>query len=432
MPRSSIGPCWGAAAFSLTLLFSIVAEAEAGGERLWTERPLQAVEIEGLRRTQSVVVSRELRLGVGEVIEWPRIEADRLRLLDLGLFADVTLGVRRDPVADAPILTYRFQERPTFVALPIFEYDPEDRFSYGLYFADRNFRGLDQSLTLSGALGGRKSGRIGFGTPWFLGRRLGFGVGTFYSDRKKRTELIRERRKGVSVALAPAWNYETQLTVFLGVEEATTRPLHPDEPNPPLRERDDHRWGSLRWSWDTRDYRARALSGHVVRLTATQHGGPLGGTTDFRRYGVDLLQVWSTGHGTALTAATRTLMSEGSVPRFLRQNLGGVNNLRGFEQGEFGGESRWYGWVEERVPLLRKQKLSIWRGQKIDFTIDATAFVDVGTIWEGNDLLRGNAQGRWGAGGGLRVVAPWVDVFRLEAATNGTKFRVYAVGGVRL
>ncbi len=398
---------------------------------LWVDRPIAAIEVTGLVKTQSIVVRRELRIAVGDVVKWSRVEADRLRLLDLGLFAEVRTELRRDRELNRPVLTFEIAERPSWVFLPRVDYDPEDGFTYGLYYSERNFRGRRERISVSGRLGGRTGAGVSYGVPWIAGRRIGAGIGLFVSERDKKTERVRESRSGVSLSLSKSFGYERSTAIYGGVEEAKTDPLDPNEKNPPPREREDHRWTGVGFSHDDRDYRVRALRGRHLGLSVTQHGGPLGGDSDMVRYGINYLQVVGTGGGTALTLGTRALLSDGPVPTYLRQNLGGINTLRGYDQGEFGGESRWIAWVEERIPLLRKRTTRIW-GKTLDFAVDFTVFGDMGSIWEGNELLEGHAKSRWGGGGGLRLIMPWVDVFRIEVATNGENVIAYAASGVRL
>ncbi len=152
-----------------------------------------------------------------------------------------------------------------------------------------------------------------------------------------------------------------------------------------------------------------------------------------QRYALDALLVFPTGGESAFTAGTRAAWSRGAVPRYLRMTLGGVNTLRGHAQGEYGGESRWLGWLEQRFPLLPKRTREVWKGRyTVDFTVDWAVFADAGSIWDGDALQDGQAVARFGGGAGLRIVAPLVRLIRLDVATDGRRVRVYATGGVRL
>ena len=399
--------------------------------RLWVDRPLESIEVEGLERTDPRVVRRELRVRAGEEVDWDRVESDRLRLLDTGLFADVRTDVRRDSQSSRPVLIFRLEERPSVALLPLLQYDPEDGWSYGVYLGDRNFRGRAERLAVSGLWGDKRGAALGYAVPWLAKRRIGLGASLFISDQEKSTERIRERKYGVAWSISPARDYQRRVSFFSGQEQARTRPLDAEDPLAPPREREDHRWVGLQLSMDTRDYRVQARHGVVLRTSLTQHGGPLGGDADFVRYGMDALVTVPTPRETAFTLASRAQISDGPVPTYLRQNLGGVNTLRGYPQGQFGGESRWIGWAEERIPLLGRRTFRAL-GRNLDVALDLAFFADIGAIWDRNALLDGDVRGRWGAGGGLRMIVPWVDLARIDVGTDGEHVEIYAVGGIRL
>ena len=399
--------------------------------RLWVDRPLESVEVEGLRRTDAVVVRRELRVRAGDVLDWRQVASDRFRLLDTGLFAEVRTEVRRDSRLGRPVLTFRLEERPSLALLPLLQYDPEDGWSYGVHLGDRNFRGRAERLAVSGLWGEKRGAALAYAVPWVAKHRIGLGASVFLSDQKRSTERIRERKYGVAWSVSPARDYQKRTTLYGGEEQARTRPIDEADPLTPPREREDHRWLGVQLSLDTRDYRVQARRGLVLRASLTQHGGPLGGDADFVRYTADALISLPTPRETAFTLASRASISDGPVPTYLRQNLGGVNTLRGYPQGRFGGESRWIGWAEERLPLLDRRTFRAL-GRTLDFALDAALFVDVGAIWDGNALLRGDVRGRWGAGAGFRMIVPWVDLVRIDVGTNGERVEVYAVGGIRL
>jgi len=398
---------------------------------LWVDRPLDRIEIEGLVRTRSEVVRRELWHRPGRPVDPSRLSDDRAHLLDLGIFAEVDLRVVRDSTCDCPTLRVLVSERPTFYALPTIDYDPENKFSYGAVVNESNLRGRDEEILLEARAGGIREVRLSDARRWIFGRRCGLGLSLYWTRAKKRTDLLRETRAGVSLALAPTKGRGRGVTINPGWEEAETEPY--DERSLATgRERDDHRWLGLGLFEDTRDYRLRADHGRAVAVGVVRHGGPLGGDTDFWRWNADLLGIVPTGGGSGLQLATRLLWSDGRVPRYLRSSLGGPSTLRGYAPGEFGGESRWIGWVEEVVPLLERRTYTLRRlNRKLDVTIDGSLFVDAGSIWEGDDLARGSARTHFGGGAGLRLLMPLVQLVRFELSTNGREVRVDGSGGIR-
>ena len=218
------------------------AVSDSSEARLWVDRPIEVIEVSGLGRTREFVIRRELRAESGSPVDWSAVESDRLRLLDTGLFADVRTEVRRDSAEGRPVLTYTLEERFAFALLPLLEYDPEEGWSYGVYFADRNFRGRAERLSARGAWGERRGAAVGYGVPWVAGRRIGLGVSLFISDSEKSTERIRQRKYGVAWSVSPARDYQRRATLFGGQEQARTRPIDELDPEAPPRESEDHRW----------------------------------------------------------------------------------------------------------------------------------------------------------------------------------------------
>ena len=85
------------------------------------------------------------------------------------------------------------------------------------------------------------------------------------------------------------------------------------------------------------------------------------------------------------------------------------------------------------MPLLPRRTLRFERiGRTIDLTVDGAAFVDVGTVWDDDELQRGEAAVQVGGGLGLRILLPFVQVLRLELSTDGEEVRVDGAGGIRL
>ncbi len=368
-----------------------------------------------------------------EHVDTLAIRDDRLSLLDLGLFSSVEFEILRDSLSYAPVIRYRLSERPTLLLLPLFELDQDNQLVYGAFLQEENFRGRHDALGISARFGGETVADLSYAAPWVQGRRLRFSGAVFVSERKKSTERILDRRGGVALSIAPGAARGEGVRLSPGWERVETEPLSRDDPDPPRRERDDHRWFEVGAFRDSRLYRARPTGGVRTAAAVTRHGGPLGGDTDFWRAQLDLLGVLRTGEKSGLTAATRATWSEGRVPLYLRLALGGSSTLRGYPSGRFGGDSRWIAWLEHQFPLLAPRRFTLpgKRGQ-VDVTVDGAIFADFGAIWNGADLARGRVRGHGGGGVGLRVVLPFVQVLRLDLATDGETVRFDGTAGIRL
>jgi outer membrane protein assembly factor BamA len=393
------------------------------------------VEIRGLRRTQSVVVFRELSARSGQPLDWNSLERDRLRLLDLGLFAAVDFVPRRDRGLDRPVLEVRVLERPVFLAAPTLSWDQGHGFTYGASATTLNLGGMARQVWVSGGAGARPFGEAGYASRWAFGHRLGLSMtGSLLRERNLPQRTI-ESHAGGNLWLSPARGPHISFPVGTGWEEVRTKPdPHPaaGPPDSVVRRRYDHRWVEVGARIDTRDYRARPRRGEVLAVRAAAHGGLLGGTSALERYALDAMLVRPTG-GAILTIASRTILSRGGVPPFLRLDLGGATDLRGHPPDVYVGDNRWSGWVEERVPLFPRMEFPLPPpvSATADVTIDGAVFIDAGAAWNRGDWSDGRVHGHWGAGAGLRLTLPFVSLLSLDLATDGNRVRADALAGLR-
>jgi outer membrane protein assembly factor BamA len=406
-----------------------------GALGLWIDRPLAEVSIAGLIHTRERVVQRELSARVGEPLDWNRLERDRLRLLDLGLFSRVDLISRRDHARDRPILEVRLRERPAVLALPVLMWEPGKGFTYGGSVSALNLGGMARQGAVSAGAGARRFLQIGYANRWSFGRRLGLNVHGGLLHTRNISQGTIEDHRGLSTGIAPARGPSVSFPAEVGWEEVRAKP----DPHPapafsgtPRSSYDDHRWAGVGGRIDTRAYRARPRRGEVLYVGAAEHGGLLGGSVAMERYALDAMLVRPLG-ATVFTVASRSAISRGSVPSFLRLELGGPANLRGHPPAAYEGDNSWSGWVEERVPLIRGIEFTLPRPYPaaVDLTIDGAVFVDVGAIWNRGDWPAGRVRGRWGAGAGLRLAVPIFGLLSLDVATGGDSIRAQVLAGPR-
>jgi outer membrane protein assembly factor BamA len=412
---------------------SICAASEDPG--LWIDRPLLAVEVQGLDRTRPLIVLREVSARAGAPLDWDRLERDRLRLLDLGLFASVALVPRRDRNLDRPILDVRVCERPDLLAVPTLSWEQGQGFTYGASATTLNLHGMARTAWIAAGTGARRYAQVGGATRWVFGRRLGFSAQGSLRRTRNLSQGTIERHSEISAGLAPTRGLHLSFPFGMGWQLVRARPdanPAPDFAGTAAPRRDDHRWVEAGARIDTRDYRARPRGGEVLALRAAANGGLLGGSMAMERYAVDAMLVRATG-AAVLTVASRTVLSRGGVPSFLRLDLGGASDLRGHPPDLYEGDNRWSGWVEERFPLLPRLEVTLPPpfSNTVDLTVDGAFFVDAGAVGSRGDWFRGRVRGRWGAGAGLRLVLPFAGLLSLDLATDGNGIEAHALAGPR-
>jgi outer membrane protein assembly factor BamA len=107
-------------ALALALLVGAAAPSAAGefGPRYVVER----IEIRGNTKTARALIERELQVRAGDVVgaDDERVELSRFRLLALGFFTDVRLGLKRGAARGQAVLVVDVVERGTIVLNQIF------------------------------------------------------------------------------------------------------------------------------------------------------------------------------------------------------------------------------------------------------------------------------------------------------------------------
>ncbi len=402
---------------------------------LWIEQPLAAVRVNGLRATHPRVVLRELSASAGSPVDWNRLERDRLRLLDLGIFADVSLIPRRDPVLDQPVLDVSIRERPTVLALPTLEWEQRQGFTYGAAVEALNVGGMARAVALAVGVGAKRYAQGTYATRWAFGRRMAFAAQGSWKRTRNLGQGLVEHHSGGNVTIAPARGPYLSFPFLVGAEHVRVDPDPKPEPEfvgRAVSRRDDHRWAEGGLRIDTRDYAARPRRGEVLAVRAAAHGGLFGGTLALERYALDAMLVRSL-RASVVTVASRTILSRGAVPSFLRLDLGGASDLRGHPPDFCEGDNIWFGWVEERFPLLPRREFPLPPpfSSTVDVTVDGAFFVDGGATWNHGDWERGNVRGGWGIGAGLRLAVPFAGLLSLDLATDGSGVEAYALSGTR-
>lgn len=120
---------------------AIAADAEsscADGARI------ASIDYNGLEHTQSRVVARELDHAVGDTYSAETFNAEKLRLLDLDLFTEVSTSCAPSPVNSSEVaLTYHFKEIFRWIPAPAGKTTDRDGLMIGLALANLNVLGED-------------------------------------------------------------------------------------------------------------------------------------------------------------------------------------------------------------------------------------------------------------------------------------------------
>jgi outer membrane protein insertion porin family len=418
---------------------------------------VEKIDIRGNNKTKDKVIRRELAISPGETFDMVRVKISKQRLEGLQYFdkVDMRPEATDPPIAGRKDLIVNVEEKNTgnfmlgagFSSVDaLVGYAEITQGNFDL-FHPPTFTGAGQKLRLFVQLGTeRQDYELSFVEPWFLNRKLSFGVDLYRHqwDFESPNNIYDEDRTGVRLSLMRAlWSDFLIGSISYTLEDVginlnsgfhgdeTTRgtPLNPFPPQVPrnvplaiLDQTGDHlyqRFG-ITLAYDTRN--STQLPNHGQR-TEIDPEFSIGDTTYYK---VEAKTAWyfpGLFKGHVIEAVGRAgiadSLSSGDVPFYDRYYLGGLYSLRGFRyrsiapretphftgviQDPIGGDSYWMGSVEYSLPIFEKDN-----GPGVRFAV----FYDVGDVGAQPYSFSGNFDDNWGLG--LHINIPKLGPLRLE------------------
>ncbi len=393
-------------------------------------------------KVRQSLARREMLLRPGDIYRQTRLQQSIERLYGTGLWRQVQVSSNLDTAETKVDLSIRLSERKKRWVDAGIGSGTTDRFRVSGAWGDRN---LD-TRALAGVLNGEYSidgtghfnkaaANATLTEPWLFGVRLMGQAGPFYlrEDDRSNPNFVRHRAdRGFSFTLFRELSRLSRATL---VQE--NRFVHQDYDTlpggvveRPDTLRGDYRTNTLRLTLerDLRDNRIAPTRGSYQIVSGELAGGPLRGTSSYRK--VQLTSTWYTPLPNGWSLAARAMggvmepfgeppdnfsPTEGldakvaRVPFESRFFVGGVNSLRGYAENSVppsGGLAMGLANLELRIPLLGP------------FGVEA--FVDVGNVWPRPEYIRAEdlvapwqgARGRpndlrWTYGFGPRLVLPF-------------------------
>jgi len=95
-------------------------------------------------------------------------------------------------------------------------------------------------------------------------------------------------------------------------------------------------------------------------------------------------------------------------------HLGGTNTIRGWDLNSSVGKNQLINTAEYRYTLMKPRDFSV-KGFTVYFGVQLAGFADVGIAWNDSSEFR-REDFSAGIGFGVRLLVPFIDVFRLDFA----------------
>lgn len=379
-------------------------------------------KVKGNVKTKDHVILREIRLKKGEPFNSTLARRSMQRIYNLGFFEDVNVRLNPGSQPNAVEMEISVVEMNTGTFGIGAGYSDADGFIGMVTLGDKNFRGTGDSISVRWEFGGadNRNYEFSYTKPW-LDKKETSGTLSIYSitneyadyDRdaneiarydKKRVgqELIFGRKQGEFVSNYLSLKHRDDK--YKGAVSGYSTQYYEDSYNPEAKkhnrpataaERRAENFGttnSLSFSrvYDSRDNIYDPHAGK--RNSYTFEWGGFGGDFKFEKLSVDYRYYLPQGPN-VIAFDLGAGYAWGNMPLSQRFAMGGSENLRGYKDDQYRGNSMLRATVEYRVPIVKK--------------VQGVVFVDSGYAWDKRDEKRFDlGLIKVGYGVGLRVNSP--------------------------
>ncbi|VGO20336.1 outer membrane protein assembly factor BamA [Pontiella sulfatireligans] len=348
---------------------------------------INKINILGNERTQDKVIRREIVIYPGNQYNRSRVMTSENILRNLNYFEFVTASEAELEESDKYDLNFQVKEKPTGQFSAGVGFSSVDSLVGYVELSQGNFDyktwppiGAGQKFKIRAQLGTERNDLdVSFVEPWFLNRKLSFGIDLFHREAEYFSDDYDQKNDGGRISLGKPLSRFTRGTVSYALENINVYDVDSNASDALKEEEGTRIKSSLDFTWtrDTRDKFFNPTRGNKTLVTPYYSGGSLGGETDIFGGRIKSTQYWPLIGGMVLNLRGQIESveaygdSNGStsygdgVPIFDRLFLGGSYTLRGFEyrdvgpkdpdDGEpVGGNSSLYGTLELTYPIWNK------------------------------------------------------------------------------
>ncbi len=378
---------------------------------------VRQVLIFGNNNTHPVIFLREMRTQEGRAFSSEELWRDRERLVDLGIFAE--LEVEAVPSGDGVLVVVSVYERPRWFVAPVADYDIDDaKLTVGYRLRLRNYDGHNRSFRSKGVFGDRDRVTATWQTPWLGSQPMSLALEIRFELPDADYSELRTSRIGLAMTrlLGDYKKVRKGITAFGRLEKLDRDGTHPggsvDEISPVV---------GLQFFRDKRNVRIDPTRGTLLSAGTALVSSWATDELSYLRSNVDgrvFLSMWK---GTVLAARGGTIVTTGELPPYRLVGVGGSRSIRGQPTSVETGKNLGRAAVEWRFPVLERRRFVLpipflpRKVSNFDLRIDGELFVDSGTAWDDSVGFR-RARVRSGAGFGLRIFLPVLELARIEVA----------------
>jgi len=387
--------------------------AEAPVESGLEGKTIREIRITGLEHTREDVVRNQLTAEVGDVYDPEVILHDQERMDRLAVFSSIT--VMPEVQGDEIVVHIEVVETARFIPFPAFSFVEENGVSAGAGVKATSLLGRAISASLDVRLGGQQELEFLLDSPW--GMRDKYWYGGEIHARRRTNELDFFEEDAIEGEIRGGLQFGSDFRLGARLEFLT---VHADIPEATLLEDQTESTPGvgLIAAYDTRDLWSDPHRGWLNTFTVTRFGGILGGAGDFTKAVVDIQRYQPIAPKHTVNISTFSTFHTGvvgeDIPIYRDIHLGGTNSVRGWSDLRArNGKNQFINTVEYRYDLVKPRSFRVF-GANLYGGLKLAAFGDIGTVWNESEQFSNNFIG--GAGVGLRVIVPFIQMIRLDFA----------------
>ena len=382
---------------------------------------INRINIKGNTRTRDKVVRREIELDENGIFNASQLKTSHQQLQRLEFFEDV--NITPEPTVDDSLLDINVEvkEKPTGKFSIGAGYSSVDHLTFMGEVSENNLFGRGQRLAFPANISSNANQfNIDFTEPHLFDSRLlvGFNI---YRWKRQYDEYTKNSRGGSARIGYPVWK-KLMYNFSYGYDNTSLDDVNLLAASQEIVDSMDYHITSAvktGFSMDTRDRQYAAHTGSDHSLTVKYAGGPLGGDNSFTKLEAStswFLPVTKTTTIHSLFSIGQIFgNNEGHLPVFEKFYLGGINTIRGFDNGKIspidpktgnriGGDKMWYANVEYLFPIVKEQGVL------------GVIFYDMGNVYDADQVWHFSLYKR-SAGAGIRWLSP-MGPLRLEWGYN--------------
>ncbi|NTV14449.1 MAG: outer membrane protein assembly factor BamA [Desulfobulbaceae bacterium] len=382
---------------------------------------INRINIKGNTRTRDKIVRREIELAENGIFNASQLKTSHQQLQRLEFFEDVNISP--EPTIDESQLDINVEvkEKPTGKFSIGAGYSSVDHLTFMGEVSENNLFGRGQRLAFQANISGSSNQfNIDFTEPHIYDSKLlvGFNI---YRWKREYDDYTKNSSGGAARIGYPIWE-KLMFNLSYGYDNTSLDSVNLTTASQEIIDSMDYHITSAiktGLSRDTRDRQYAAHTGSQNTLTFKYAGGLLGGDNSFTK--LEGMSSWFLPVSKATTFHSLFSVgqifgnSEGHLPVFEKFYLGGINTIRGFDNGKIspidaktgnriGGDKMWYANLEYIFPIVKEQGVL------------GVIFYDIGNVYD-SDQSWNFGQYKHSAGAGVRWLSP-MGPLRLEWGYN--------------